>query len=280
MIQFVETDFSSVDDSALEAATRSGLVTRDLRGLDELQEAVRLVRSVNGGSLLAPVDLLQTLSQSGNYVGGAWRGASLVGAAFGFLGNERGAVYLRSHLISVGRGDQGAGVGLALKLHQRAWALSRGIHEITWTYDPLARRNAWFNLAKLRARATAYYPNFHGPMTDEVNNGDESDRCLVRWDLDQPFSLGQPHRNPPADTSVALISSAAHTPIVHDRPMDGRRIMCQIPEDVVAWRRRDPGLARDWRVALRHTMGSAIAAGYSATSMTRDGWYLLERAAL
>jgi predicted GNAT superfamily acetyltransferase len=53
--------------------------------------------------------------------------------------------------------------------------------------------------------------------------------------------------------------------------------MCQIPEDVLAWRRRDPGLAREWRSALRHTMGRAITAGYAATSMTRDGWYLVER---
>lgn len=278
MIHFPETRLASSDDAAHEAATRSGVVTRDLSGVDELRQLDGLMRAVWGGTQVAlPIELLQTLVHSGNYVAGAWRGASLSGAAVAFLADRRGAIELHSHLVAVTRADQGSGVGLALKLHQRAWALSRGITDITWTYDPLMRRNAWFNLAKLHAEATAYYPNFHGVLLDEINGSDESDRVLVRWRLDQPFSLSAPPRTPPADSSVALISSATHSPIVHDRPMDGRRLMCQIPEDVLNRRRRDPGLAREWRMALRHTMGRAIASGYSATSMTKDGWYLLER---
>lgn len=280
LIQFVDTTTVPADDSAHEAAIQAGVITRDIDDLAELKQAARLTRAVTGGTHTVGVELLQTLAHSGSYVAGAWRGASMVGCSFGLLAEENGAIHLRSQLVGVSRGEQGAGVGLALKLHQRAWAVSRGIHEIIWVYDPLARRDAWFNLAKLRARATAYYPNFLGPLTDEVNNGDESDRCLVRWRLDEPYALHQPSRQPPADTSVALISSATHSPIVHDLPMDGKQLMCQIPEDVVAWRRRDPGLAREWRMALRNTMGRAIAAGYSATSMTRDGWYLLERTPL
>lgn len=278
MINFAETSLIPTDDSAQEAATRAGVVTRELRGLEELKQVDGIFRSASGRAQSVPVNLLQGMAQSGNYVAGAWRGASLVGAAVALLGDRDGSVVLHSHLVAVSRGDQGSGVGLALKLHQRAWSLSRGIREVTWTYDPLMRRNAWFNLAKLRAPAVAYHPNFHGVVADEVNGSDETDRCLVRWRLDQPFSLGAPLRTPPADTSVALIASSTHTPIVHDRPMDGRRLMCQIPEDVVAWRRRDPGLAREWRMALRHTMGRAISRGYAATSMTRDGWYLLEKA--
>jgi predicted GNAT superfamily acetyltransferase len=140
------------------------------------------------------------------------------------------------------------------------------------------RKNAWFNLAKLHARATEYHPNLYGVMIDELNGGDETDRCLVRWRLDRPFVAGLPGPVPPANAAVALISSATHSPIVHRIPLDGdRMLMCQVPDDVVAWRRRDPGLAREWRLALRHTMGKAMAAGYSATGMTRDGWYLLEK---
>ena len=77
-------------------------------------------------------------------------------------------------------------VGYALKLHQRAWALQRGIATITWTFDPLVRRNAYFNLAKLGVRATRYLPNFYGAMQDPINAGDDTDRLLVDWDLASP----------------------------------------------------------------------------------------------
>ena len=54
---------------------------------------------------------------------------------------------------------------------------------IAWTYDPLIRRNAYFNLAKLGARPVEYLPNFYGAMDDAINGGTETDRMLVRWEL-------------------------------------------------------------------------------------------------
>lgn len=277
MINFADTTFLPTDDAAQDAAVRAGVVTRDLHRLEDLERVSEVFRGVCLPTQDLAVNLLQGLAHSGNYVAGAWRGASLVGGAVGFLAERAGSVVLRSHLVAVSRSDQGSGVGAALKLHQRAWARSRGIVEIDWIYDPLVRPTAWFNLAKLRARVVAYHPNYHGAVSKEADGADETDRCLVRWRLDHPFVLNTPPRTPPADTAVALISSSTHTPIVHDRPLDGRRLMCQIPEDVVAWRRRDPGLAREWRMALRHTMGRAVSSGYRATSFTRDGWYLLEK---
>ena len=38
-----------------------------------------------------------------------------------------------------------------MKLHQRAWAAASGLTWITWTFDPLVRRNAWFNIEVLGA---------------------------------------------------------------------------------------------------------------------------------
>ena len=67
-------------------------------------------------------------------------------------------------------------VGFALKVHQRAWALARGVPAIVWTFDPLVARNAWFNLAKLAALPAAYLEDFYGPMTDAINAGMASDR--------------------------------------------------------------------------------------------------------
>ena len=75
-------------------------------------------------------------------------------------------------------------MGFALKLHQRAWCLDRGITLMEWTYDPLVARNAYFNLSKLGATVAEYLPDFYGVMGDGINRFDESDRILVHWPLE------------------------------------------------------------------------------------------------
>lgn len=69
---------------------------------------------------------------------------------------------------------------------------------ITWTFDPLVRRNAHFNLAKLGAGPARYLPDFYGPMRDGINGAGDTDRLMVRWDLSGPVasaaSLGEPAR--------------------------------------------------------------------------------------
>jgi predicted metal-dependent hydrolase len=43
-----------------------------------------------------------------------------------------------------------AGIGLALKWHQRDVMLARGITEIRWTFDPPGEERAWLNLTRPR----------------------------------------------------------------------------------------------------------------------------------
>jgi predicted GNAT superfamily acetyltransferase len=52
--------------------------------------------------------------------------------------------------------------------------------------------------------------------------------------------------------------------------------LCQVPDDIVAMRRSDPVLAREWRVALRHALVKSLARGYAIAGATRSGWYVLE----
>jgi predicted GNAT superfamily acetyltransferase len=221
-----------------------------------------------------PVNLLRALVHSGNYVSGAFVEAELVGAAVGWLAEHRGTFELHSHAVGVDRAVQGQGVGYDLKLHQKRWAQAKSLGRITWTFDPLGRRNAWFNLAKLGARAVAYYPNFYGIMPDDLNGTDETDRCLVAWELS---SSPTPARADPA--AALLTESPDHTPIIHDTPISAARsLRCQVPPDIISIRQDNAGLGREWRLALRATMGRAMQEGFVATSMTHDGWYLLERA--
>ena len=93
-----------------------------------------------------PPEMLRAFVFTGNYVGAVFDGSQLVGVASAFRTDHGG---LHSHIAGVLPSHQGRSIGYLLKLHQRAWALRRGIWSIAWTFDPLIRRNAHFNLIKL-----------------------------------------------------------------------------------------------------------------------------------
>lgn len=248
-------------------------VIRELTEMDELQQAADLLAAIWGYPAdQGPItpELLRALAHSGNYVAGAWEGDRLVAASAGFLGTHGDALHLHSHIAGVHPEHQGAQIGLALKHHQRTWAAERGVASIEWTFDPLVRRNAFFNLSKLRARIVGYEPHFYGVMRDAMNAGDETDRAVVRWDVRASESA------PPSQTGVVVLRAGDDGAPVVDKS-DADVLKAWIPEDVVALRQADPEAALAWRAALRDTLGAAVNDGYVATGMTRDGWYTLER---
>ena len=162
---------------------RGGVQIRELRDIAEFEEVYRLYDDIwhpEPDNAPVPMELMIAFSHTGGYVAGAFEGDRLVGASVGFLAAER---TLHSHVTGA---VIGRGIGYALKLHQRAWCLERGLDRITWTFDPLVRRNARFNLAKLGARPEEYLRSFYGVMVDAINEGDESDRLLAVWRLTEP----------------------------------------------------------------------------------------------
>lgn len=298
MNRTVAPTLASQARSAADAAARHADVEiAELHEIGELTEAADLFIEVWQTSRAeAPCTpaLLRALAHSGNYVAGARAGNRMVGASVGFLQLAGGSFGLHSHITGASAESQGRGVGSALKQHQRAWALARGLEVVTWTFDPLVRRNAFLNLVKLGAEIVEYLPDFYGPMGDGINAGDETDRCMVSWplaheravaasrgaaaepDLD---ALGQ------AGARVLLAEDAAGAPAVTDpgaltsrSTPGGGALLVQVPSDIVAIRAADPELASRWRRALRDTMGEALGHGLVATGITRSGWYVLEHA--
>jgi predicted GNAT superfamily acetyltransferase len=144
---------------------------------------------------------------------------------------------------------QGRGVGRLLKEHQREWAFARGVGTITWTYDPLVARNAHFNLTVLGARVTEYLIDQYGPMADEVNRGDATDRLMVSWALARPSA-----------TSPSPARVVATVPI---------------PPDIESLRRTDPEAAAGWRLKLREELVGQLEAGRRIAGFDRDLGYLV-----
>jgi predicted GNAT superfamily acetyltransferase len=271
------------------AASSAGLKIVELDDVGRIQDATALLNVVWSATRedpLIPANTLRALAHSGNYVFGAYEGDRMVGAIVGFLGRLDGDLQLHSHILGVSPASQGRSVGFALKQHQRAWALDQGIDMVTWTFDPLVRRNAYFNVTKLGASLNAYFPDFYGAMSDGINDGDESDRVLVEWRLgaDAVVSASEGHPAEPdlrslRDDGGVVVLQVNREGEPESTDERGLVLLASIPEDIVGVRGAFPELARRWREALRDVLGGALNDGYVVGGMTRSGWYILRREA-
>ena len=192
---------------------------------------------------VVPFDLALALIHVGAYAHLAFANDELVAASFGVRGVLGDQQILHSHVTASVR----AGAGFELKRHQRSWAHDAGIAAITWTFDPLVRRNCVFNFVKLGATAIEYLPNFYGEMRDEINRGDQSDRLLAYW-LTDPES---------ADKGAETDASS-------------EEVLVTLPEDIEALRKVDLGEALRWRSVVREQLEPKLSAGYQVSGMTAD----------
>jgi predicted GNAT superfamily acetyltransferase len=265
--------------AAVAAAAAADVVIRELHRPRELKAAQRLFeeiwRPAEGDPPPMTAELLRALAHAGSYVAGAFAGTQVVGASVGFFTAPPNPG-LHSHITGVAPGGQHRGIGFALKVHQRAWALARGITVVGWTFDPLVARNAWFNLAKLGALPSGYLEDFYGPMTDAVNAGMGSDRLLLAWRLDDPAvaaaCAGRPRQPAPVQAGAALTVGPGLEPVAH-RP-DTPAVTVAVPPELEAL---DLGQRRAWRQAVREALGGRLAAGAAVTGFLRHpDRYLVE----
>ncbi|GAA3259349.1 hypothetical protein GCM10020216_098270 [Nonomuraea helvata] len=243
-----------------------GLVIRELREIDEFQEVYRLFDDIWHPAPHNPpvtMELMIGFAHTGNYVVGAYEAGTLVGASVGFRA-AGGALHSHVTGAAVGRG-----IGYALKSHQRDWCLTRGLERITWTFDPLVRRNARFNLVKLGALPEEYLEDFYGDMADAINEGDASDRLLAMWRITEPERREEP---PPGEV---LLAGERGWPVT--RAARGDAVLVGTPADVERLRREDPAAAKAWRLAVREALGGSMKDGGRVVGFTDRGEYVVKR---
>ncbi|MFA5788014.1 MAG: GNAT family N-acetyltransferase [Actinomycetota bacterium] len=272
--------------AAEQAACRARVTVRDTLALGDIAEVAGLFDetwSTGSDASVLPANLVRALAHAGSCLMGAYADGDLVGAVFGFVG-MRGKPHLHSHMLAVCSGVQRGGIGFALKQYQRAWALAHGLELVHWTFDPLVRRNAHFNLCKLGAEIVAYHEHFYGQMIDNVNAGDESDRVEIRWSVRSERAIAASEGRGIEPDVEALLARGAQVVLGKEadgspRAVDatGPLLLFRLPSDIVALRRTDPALAMEWRKALRDSMGGAIHDGCAVTGISRTGWYVLEK---
>ena len=272
------------------------------------EEIQRLAWSA-GDDEVVPAHLLLAISQKGGLLLGAFaqnqpngRGPRLVGFVMGLLalrellrpGSTPTDVLCHySHMLGVHPDWWGQGIGYRLKLAQREAVLAQGLALITWTFDPLERRNASLNFAKLGTVCRTYIANLYGELRDGLNKGLPSDRFEVDWWLhSQRVKRRIAGERPDFDVmarGIPVINPATSGANGLSRPskasmtLKGKSLLVEVPADFQALKQADLSLARDWRDETRAIFQTAFAQGYSATEYLRQGgrsYYLLAREAV
>ena len=186
-----------------------------------------------------------------------------------------------SHMTGVVREWQNKGVGLALKLEQRKFAIENGFDLICWTYDPLRGQNNWFNLNKLGAIARTYYANYYGNLSAKLYTRLDSDRFLAEWWVKSRrvrkkltiLEKNNRKRTTLRDQIVAnptAIKNGVRNPLGKPNlAVDAKSVFVEIPTEIDQLRYRK-ALALRWRTNTRKLYAHYFESGYLATETVVD----------
>ncbi len=167
---------------------KSELMVRHCRSIEEMDACVELQRRVWGERDLeiVPNTVFIVAAQVGGQMLGAFDAGEMIGFTFAMPGVHDAKAFLHSHMTAVLENYRDRGVGRRLKLFQREDALARGIGLVEWTFDPLATRNAHFNLDRLGAIVQRGVRNAYGVTSSPMHRGLPTDRLVAEWHLDSP----------------------------------------------------------------------------------------------
>jgi predicted GNAT superfamily acetyltransferase len=246
------------------------IVIRPCSGFDELQACVDLQIETWGydNSDIIPRKAFLVGQKIGGQVIGAFdtelsTGApaqggpeSLVGFAMSLPGVKAGnglpVPYLHSHMLAVRARYRNRGLGAQLKLQQRLEALSRKIHLMEWTFDPLEIKNAYLNIHKLGAIVRRYFVNFYGVSSSRLQGGLPTDRLVAEWHLDSP--------------RVSAILEGRST------PPSAIQEHIRVPASIYQWKASeiDRGRASEVQLENRNRFQKAFSRGLAVLGFVRD----------
>ena len=295
------------------------IAIRELRTMPDIVATVELQKAVWGMQDVeaASPHTLRAIVHAGGAVIGAEADGRLVGFCFGMAAWREGELWLWSHMAGVRPAYQGRGIGLKLKLAQRAWALGKGFRRMAWTFDPMQCGNANFNFNRLGTTARHYSVNHYGDMQDGINAGMASDRLEAQWLLDSAGVIalvegGAPSPAPPGPVpqsqvarrhchdlrasqnegggadgfpaGVRLVYVDEAGELRHTQPSSftEARYGIEIPLKIAALKQADLERAKSWQLYVRAAMTSLLDAGYIVSGFARDedrACYIMSREA-
>lgn len=210
------------------------ITVRPLHSLQEFHRCVQIAREVWGDadSETEPHVTYVIADHTGGQVLGAFDGEVMVGFTKAYVGLHNHTPYLHSHMAAVLPSHRDRHVGRQLKLFQREDALRRGFRLIEWTFDPLATRNAHFNINRLGGISRRYIPDFYGITTSPLHHGMPTDRLLVEWHLDSSRVIGAIGE---LTSEVRDCPAYIHLPVLKDATGSLIQVQSRIRREFTEW---------------------------------------------
>ncbi len=244
----------------------------ECRSIERLQQEIWTAEPID----LVPDHLLLTMAKEGGIVLLALNEtAEPMGFLLSFLGlSGDNQLKVVSHQLGVLAAYQGQGVGYQLKLAQREMALARHLTLITWTFDPLLARNAYFNLHKLGAVCRTYYRNLYGDMRNGLNQDLPSDRFRADWWIATDH-VAQSLAGHFAELPIHLPIVNPITVLPHGKFVLARLLnlptsdycLVEIPTDIARLKAESPDLACQWQQQIRYIFEHVFALGYTVIDL-------------
>lgn len=243
---------------------------RALRDVSEFHDCEELQKSVwqFPDRDIIPNNELITIQRSGGIVLGAFHANKMIGFVFGFPGIKNGKLIHSSRMVAVLPQYRNSNIAYRLKMAQRVFALKQGIKLITWTFDPLQSINAYFNIEKLGVIIREYYVNIYGTNTSILNKGLDTDRFLAEWWIRKKSKSPKVQKFTSAIDGKSIVNPTHYNKkelLVCENPrlnLKHKRLLVEIPPDIMSLKKANLKLARDWRLKIRLIFTLYFRKGY------------------
>jgi predicted GNAT superfamily acetyltransferase len=272
------------------------MTIRDLTTLADCLRVVALEKEVwnytDGEDVVPAAVLIVSVKRGGILLGAFDDRSEMVGFVYSMAAIRDGRPTQWSHMLGVRPAARGTGLGLRLKIEQRARAIAQNIDLIEWTFDPLMAVNAHLNIARLGAVVEEYEENIYGESSSPLHRGSPTDRFVAEWRLNTPHverRISAPSF--PAMRDATIASAPLVNPSIDGDPwlkpspapdlsIDARRVLVEIPTGFADLQQADPALALEWRLSTRRIFQHYLSRGYRVVDFmlsaeSRRGRYVI-----
>jgi predicted GNAT superfamily acetyltransferase len=217
--------------------------------------------------------VIQTIDIYGGFALGAFVGDKLIGYHVSFPAHRRGQQAIMSLQLAVATAYESRGVGMALRLEQRAAARAAGYDVMYGLTTSVASRTLYLYLTKLGGRVIGLHPDLYVPSVSPESPSKFTDVVEIEYRLNDDITtrttasgaqtLTRTHQpgggirklHPTSPPAPATLSEAAY--------------LVELPWDRDALWQRDKAAASTWSLLVRDLYGALLASGYVGTHVVR-----------
>lgn len=232
--------------------------TQELQGFVDLQCVIWDMDDRNA----VPSNIIHAMIIAGGVAIGAYHQEELVGMSMSLPYYRQQIVALWSHMTGVHPAYQAHHIGFKLKQIQRIWALEHGYRQIRWTYDPLQRGNANFNMSILGVTSNTYHINLYGNQLGNLNAGLPTDRLEVTWQLEDPrvvrladgAQLSPVTMRFPEENFIIRVQDGKIIAVPPEMIDSFQWYMMQIPMNINELKQENLAFATEWQMEIRNML--------------------------